>query len=119
LLCDVSNVHVSGINLGYDAYEYIDAFPGFAAAEYHLGGFTAEVDESNPGFEMLIDTHARPIADPAWDLYAHTLRRHGPQPTLIEWDNELPDLATLIAEARRADAVMQAALMPEARRAAG
>jgi hypothetical protein len=68
---------------------------------------------------MLIDTHARPIADPAWDLYAHTLRRHGPQPTLIEWDNELPDLATLIAEARRADAVMQAALMPEARRAAG
>jgi hypothetical protein len=119
LLCDVSNVHVSGINLGYDAYEYIDAFPGFAAAEYHLGGFTAEADESNPGLEMLIDTHARPIADPAWDLYAHTLRRHGPQPTLIEWDNELPDLATLIAEARRADAVMQAALMPEARCAAG
>jgi uncharacterized protein (UPF0276 family) len=120
LLCDVSNVHVSGINMGYDAYEYIDTFPGFAAAEYHLGGFTSEEDESNPGFEMLIDTHARPIADPAWDLYAYTLRRHGPQPTLIEWDNELPDLATLIAEARRAEAAMQAALsLPEARRAVG
>jgi uncharacterized protein (UPF0276 family) len=119
LLCDVSNVHVSSINMGYDAYEYIDAFPGFAAAEYHLGGFTAEEDESHPGHDMLIDTHARPIADPAWDLYAYTLRRHGPQPTLIEWDNDLPDLASLIAEARRADASMHAALQPEARRAAG
>jgi uncharacterized protein (UPF0276 family) len=120
LLCDVSNIHVSGINLGYDAYEYVDAFPGFAVAEYHLGGFTAEEDESNPGLEMLIDTHARPIADPAWDLYAYTLRRHGPQPTLIEWDNDLPDLATLLAEARRADAVMQASFSsPEALRAVG
>jgi uncharacterized protein (UPF0276 family) len=119
LLCDVSNVHVSGINMGYDAYEYIDAFPGFAVAEFHLGGFTAEEDESNPGYEMLIDTHARPIADPAWDLYAYTLRRHGPQPTLIEWDNDLPDLATLIAEARRADVLMDEALQPEARRAVG
>jgi uncharacterized protein (UPF0276 family) len=119
LLCDVSNVHVSGINMGYDAYEYIDAFPGFAAAEYHLGGFTTEEDESNPGYDLLIDTHARPIADPAWDLYAYVLRRHGPQPTLIEWDNDLPDLATLIAEARRADVLMDEALQPEARRAVG
>jgi uncharacterized protein (UPF0276 family) len=119
LLCDVSNVHVSGINMGYDAYEYIDAFPGFAVAEFHLGGFTAEEDESNPGYDMLIDTHARPIADPAWDLYAYTLRRHGPQPTLIEWDNDLPDLATLIAEARRADVLIDEALQPETRRAVG
>lgn len=119
LLCDVSNVHVSAINMGYSAHEYIDAFPGFAAAEYHLGGFTSEEDDGSPGHEVLIDTHARPIADPAWALYAYTLRRHGPQPTLIEWDNDLPDLATLIAQARRADDVMRAAMMPEALRAAG
>jgi uncharacterized protein (UPF0276 family) len=119
LLCDVSNIHVSGINLGYDPHDYVDAFPGFAAAEYHLGGFTAEDDDGNPGTEVLIDTHARPIADPAWALYAYTLRRHGARPTLIEWDSDLPELSVLIAEARRADAVMREALAPEAMRAAG
>ncbi|HJR69746.1 MAG TPA: DUF692 family protein, partial [Gammaproteobacteria bacterium] len=42
--------------------------------------------------------------------YAHALRRFGPQPTLIEWDNELPAFARLRAEADRADAVAATAL---------
>jgi uncharacterized protein len=108
LLCDVSNVHVSARNMGYDAYDYIDAFPVDAVAEIHLGGFTAEPDSI--GGELLVDTHAAPIAKAVWDLYAHALRRLGPRPTLIEWDNDLPTLARLTAEARRADEVAAAAL---------
>ena len=119
LLCDVSNVHVSSINMNYDAHAYIDAFPGEAVGEYHLGGFTAEEDDGNPGQELLVDTHTRPIADPAWDLYGYTLRRHGPRPTLIEWDNDLPSIDALLGEARRADLITDAAFAPEARRAAG
>jgi uncharacterized protein (UPF0276 family) len=40
-----------------------------------------------------------------WPLYAKALARFGTAPTLIEWDNDLPPLRELVAEARRADAV--------------
>ena len=108
LLCDVSNVQVSAANMGYDAYAYIDAFPVHAVSELHLGGFTPEPDAA--GGELLIDTHASPIAESVWDLYAHALRRFGPRPTLIEWDNDLPTLGRLTAEAGRADQVATTAL---------
>lgn len=105
LLCDVSNAYVSGANLGYDAYAYIDAFPADAVAELHLGGFTPEPDGGGPGEELLIDTHAGRIAAPVWALYAHALRRFGARPTLIEWDNRLSTFAALHAEAEHADGV--------------
>ena len=102
LLCDVSNVYVSAANLGLDARAYLDAFPADAVAEIHLGGFTAETDSAG---EVLIDTHAAPIAAAVWDLYVHALRRFGPRPTLVEWDNDLPGLNRLVAEAALADRV--------------
>lgn len=105
LLCDVSNVHLSAHNMGYDAYRFIDGLPADAISELHLGGFTPEDDEANPGAELLVDTHATTIAEPVWDLYAHAVRRFGPKPTIIEWDNDIPALATLLGEASRADAV--------------
>lgn len=104
LLCDVSNAYLSAANMGYDAYQYIDDFPD-AVAELHLGGFTAETDEAAPGGRVLIDTHAACIAAPVWDLYAHTLRKFGAVPTMIEWDNDIPELARLAREAARADAI--------------
>jgi uncharacterized protein len=117
LLCDVSNVHLSGHNLGFDPYRYIDGLPAGAIGELHLGGFTAEEDEGEPGSEILIDTHAAPVAEPVWDLYAHAVRRFGPTPTLIEWDNDMPAFATLLGEARRADSVAADALAAKVRHA--
>jgi hypothetical protein len=40
-----------------------------------------------------------------WELYAYALDRFGPRPTLIEWDNDIPPFATLMAQAERANAV--------------
>jgi uncharacterized protein (UPF0276 family) len=117
LLCDVSNVYLSSHNLGYDPHAYLDAMPADAIGELHLGGFLWEDDEADPGRQVLIDTHAQRIAEPAWDLYGYALRRFGPKPTLIEWDNDLPALATLLSEADTADAI--AKLEPERRRAVG
>lgn len=105
LLCDISNIHVSAHNMGYDAYQYIDSLPAEAIAEFHLGGFTPEEDEANPGAELLIDTHAAAIAEPSWDLYAYAVRRFGARPTLIEWDNDIPPLTALLGEAARADRI--------------
>jgi uncharacterized protein len=115
LLCDVSNIHVSAHNMGYDAYRYIDGLPPDAIGEFHLGGYTPEEDEANPGAEVLIDTHAAAIAEPSWDLYAYAVRRFGRKPTLIEWDNDIPPLATLLGEAARADEIAVQAKGLEAR----
>lgn len=109
LLCDVSNVYLSGRNMGYDARQYLDGLPAHAVRELHLGGFTSEDDEATPGGQVLIDTHATPVAEPAWDLYAYAIQRFGPTPTLIEWDNEIPTLGVLLGEAEKADAIAREA----------
>jgi uncharacterized protein (UPF0276 family) len=107
LLCDVSNVYLSARNMGYDPRAYLDGLPAGAIREMHLGGFTAEDDDARPELPLLVDTHAEPIAGPVWDLYAYAVRRFGATPTLIEWDNDLPSFATLLAEASRADAILR------------
>ncbi|MBI2150032.1 MAG: DUF692 domain-containing protein [Acidobacteria bacterium] len=118
LLCDVSNIYLSAHNMGYDAYKYIDGLPADAICELHLGGYTPEEDEADPGAELLIDTHAASIAGPSWELYAYAIRRFGPKPTLIEWDNDIPPLATLLGEAARADEIAARAMDSEVHSAA-
>jgi uncharacterized protein (UPF0276 family) len=104
LLLDVNNVFVQAINHGFDAAAYIDSFPAEHVVEIHLGGHDEDADDD--GAPLLIDDHGREVADPVWALYARTLARAGPKPTLIEWDNDVPDWPTLFAEAKRADAVI-------------
>ena len=110
LLLDVNNVYVASINQQWDPVAYIDAYPLAAVQEIHLAGHAQEADEKNR--PLLIDTHDRHVADIVWDLFAETVRRTGPIPTLIEWDSNIPDWPTLKAEAERADAIVQAATQP-------
>jgi uncharacterized protein (UPF0276 family) len=114
LLCDVSNIVVSAHNMGFDPFGYIDDFPTEAVGEIHLGGFTPEEDESTPGAELWIDTHAAAIAESSWDLYEYALRRFGSKPTLIEWDNQLPPLTTLVHEAAYAEQIARTIVMETA-----
>jgi uncharacterized protein len=104
LLLDVNNVFVQAVNHGFDAGAYIDAFPVEHVGEIHLGGHAADSDDD--GSALLIDDHGREVADPDWALYARSLVRIGPRPTLIEWDNDVPGWEVLFAEAKRADAVL-------------
>jgi uncharacterized protein (UPF0276 family) len=110
LLLDVNNVYVSSVNHGFDAAAYIDRFPVEFVGEIHLGGF-AEDQDANAG-RLLIDAHGAPVADAVWSLYRRTLARSGPVPTLIEWDNDVPEFASVAAEVSLA----RAALAEEARR---
>jgi hypothetical protein len=108
LLCDVSNIHVSAHNMGYDPRRYIDELPGEAIGEMHLGGFERETEAS--GTTVIIDTHAQPIAADAWELYAYAIARFGRRPTLIEWDSAIPSMDTLLGEAAKAEAIAAATL---------
>jgi len=104
LLLDVNNVFVSAKNQGTDPLVYLEAFPLDRVREVHLGGHDEELDDA--GGPLLIDTHASSVTDAVWTLYAHLIARTGPIPTLIEWDNNLPDWPTLRAQAIAAQNIL-------------
>ena len=103
LLLDINNVFVSTTNHRADPRAYLADFPLDKVGEIHLGGHAEEELPSGP---LLIDDHGSPVADPVWTLYAETMARTGPLPTLIEWDNDVPPFAELLAEARRAGTIL-------------
>ncbi|WP_105436898.1 DUF692 domain-containing protein [Neorhizobium sp. T25_13] len=107
LLLDVNNVMVSAVNHRLDPVAYIDRFPIELVGEIHLAGYDETVD--SVGDRLLIDAHGSTVRTDVVELYRHTLSLSGPLPTLIEWDNDVPDFATLQAEAVRTDAMLNAA----------
>lgn len=98
---------VSATNLGYAPLGLIEAFPLDLGGEIHLGGHAADHDE--PVALLLIDNHGHPVTCPVWAIYAATIARGGPKPTLIEWDNGVPDWPVLTGEAGRASAILEGA----------
>jgi len=107
LLLDVNNVFVACTNHGRDPLAYLGAFPVGHVGEIHLGGHDCQRDDA--GAPLLIDAHGTPVADPVWALYQAVIAQTGPRPTLIEWDNEVPDWPVLAAEARSASAILDRA----------
>jgi uncharacterized protein len=97
LLLDVNNVFVSAQNHGIDPLLYLESFPLDRVKEIHLGGYDEGVDDA--GAPLLIDSHGSPIAKAVWALYAQVVARAGAIPTLIEWDNNVPEWRTLCEEA--------------------
>ena len=104
LLLDVNNLYVNACNHGFDPEIFLAAIPVERVQEIHLAGFT--VNTFSDG-QILIDTHSRPVCEEVWALYRKAVQRFGPVPTLIEWDADLPPLPGLLAEADRADTILQ------------
>jgi uncharacterized protein (UPF0276 family) len=104
LLLDINNVFVSSKNHGVDPLSYLQSFPFDRVKEIHLGGHDEEADDT--GMPLLIDSHGSAVADAIWTLYAQVIGRTGALPTLIEWDNDVPDWPTLCAEAIAAQDIL-------------
>jgi uncharacterized protein (UPF0276 family) len=103
LLLDVNNVYVSSVNHGFDAKAFIDAMPRERVRQIHLAGH-----EDHGSY--LVDTHDHPVCEAVWSLYAYTVQRLGPVPTMIERDDHIPPLAELLAELDQARAIQAQAL---------
>jgi uncharacterized protein (UPF0276 family) len=101
VLLDVNNLYVNQVNHGSDALATLRALAPASVAEIHLAGFTA-----SDGW--LIDTHGARVAEPVWSLFAAALQRFGPVPALVEWDTDIPPLGVLLAEAARAQSLLEA-----------
>ena len=100
LLLDVNNVFVTCQNHGLEPMDYLLGLPRGAVAQFHLSGH----EDAGP---LRIDTHDREVCPEVWALFRAAVRRFGPLPTIVEWDDRLPPLATLLAEAGRARAILE------------
>ena len=104
ILLDINNLYVSSHNHGWDMDIYLSCLSKNHVKEIHLAGFIANnIDEKT----ILIDAHSKPIAAPVWDLYAKAVQLFGPVPTLIEWDQDIPELFILQKEAEKAGKVLE------------
>ena len=104
LLLDVNNIVVSATNHGYDPKAYLQRFPTELVGEIHLAGYAESEDDA--GNRLLIDAHDSPVRSEVWELYADAIALCAATPTLVEWDNDVPEWPILFAEVRRADKAM-------------
>ncbi len=106
LLLDVNNLYVNSVNLGLDAERFIDVVPAAAVQEIHLAGHRRNHVGDR---DLLIDDHGSSVCAEVWSLYERAIKRLGPVPTLIEWDTDVPAIEVLVAEARKANIIMERA----------
>jgi uncharacterized protein (UPF0276 family) len=71
--------------------------------EVHLAGHARE---DHPDGPLLIDDHGSAVSDLTWTLFERFVARAGPKPVLIEWDTDVPDYDILLAEAAKAQAIV-------------
>ncbi len=112
LMFDVNNIYVSAYNHGFDPLEFVRNVPHERIVQIHLAG------HMNVGTHI-IDTHSGHVIDPVYDIYRETIAQAGAVPTLIEWDDDIPEFSLLVAEAEKARDIRSDALELKARRAAG
>lgn len=99
LLLDVNNIYVSACNQGRNPIDWLADYPLAATGEIHVAGHDLR---DTPTGAVRIDTHAAPVCAEVWDLYRAVTAEIGPRPTLLEWDDAIPPLDTLLAEAAKA-----------------
>jgi len=105
LLLDLNNLYVNHVNHGDDIDAYLAALPLARVREVHLAGHAVK-----PGY--LLDAHNDHVSPPVWALFRRLVRALPAVPVLIEWDNDIPALPVLLAEAERARTERDAALSP-------
>ncbi|MFO1027026.1 MAG: DUF692 domain-containing protein [Acetobacteraceae bacterium] len=107
LLCDVNNIAVSAANHGFDPLQYLHGLPPACVGEIHVAGHS--VHTLPGGRTIRIDDHGSRVSDAVWGLLAAATARFGAVPTLVEWDNDIPPLPVLLAEADAAQQVLDRA----------
>ncbi|MEA3275453.1 MAG: DUF692 domain-containing protein [Pseudomonadota bacterium] len=95
ILLDINNIHVSAVNHGFDPEAYLDGVPPERVQQFHLAGHTDYGSH-------IIDTHDAAIIEPVWALYEKAVRRFGDVSCMIERDDNIPPLETLLDELQRA-----------------
>jgi uncharacterized protein len=106
ILLDVNNLYVQSVNHGWDVQTYLNELEWDAVKEIHLAGHVKASDG-----DFLIDTHNQPVCPLVWEVYQGAIRRQPEAYTLIEWDEDLPEIDVLLDQARQASLYMEQSCM--------
>jgi len=103
LLLDVNNIHVNAFNHQFDVGEYIENIDLSLVKEIHLAGYEDRGD-------YYFDSHGEAVHSEVWNTYSQIIEVIPNTPALIEWDNNLPELSTLILEAQKSELIRRSTL---------
>lgn len=96
LLLDLNNVVVSCHNMGLDYQLCMRSFPLDLVDEIHVAGHHHTVLDD--GRILKVDDHGSRVSSAVWDLLRQVVAIRGALPVLVEWDNNIPPLITLLDE---------------------
>ena len=98
---DINNIYVNSVNFASKrdpatlAQDFLDKISAERIVYGHIAGHYQESPD------LLIDTHGKDVIDPVWDLLDKAYRLFGTFPTLLERDNNIPPLPTLMREVNK------------------
>ena len=98
LLVDLNNLEVNFKNGGLNPYTYLSELNAEDVCQFHLAGH-------DPRGAVIVDTHSAAVSDYTLTLFAHARALFRRADTILEWDDQLPSFAGLLAELDRARAV--------------
>ncbi|MBC6905641.1 DUF692 domain-containing protein [Saccharophagus sp. K07] len=105
LLLDITNLYLSCLNLGKDPFRELQQYPLAAVKEIHLSGHSLMPLDDD--YVLLVDDQSTTICKPVWQLYREALTQlPAPVATLIEWDENVPELSVLVEQAKKADQII-------------
>ncbi|MBM3579972.1 MAG: DUF692 domain-containing protein [Alphaproteobacteria bacterium] len=101
ILLDINNVFVSSQNFSFDPKEYLNRIEVAKVKEIHLAGHSIYNG-------LRIDTHSTHICKEVMELYGNFVQQHGKKiPTLIEWDEDIPEFSMLFNEMKKVQRAAQ------------
>ena len=92
---DINNIYVNSVNFGFDAHDFLRGIPAERIVYSHVAGHYQQAPS------LLVDTHGEDIIDPVWALLQDAYELFGAFPTLLERDNNIPPLPTLLKEVNK------------------
>jgi uncharacterized protein (UPF0276 family) len=98
LMLDLNNAYVNATNFGFEVDAWIETVPLERVVQMHVAGH--EWFDEGPGGKLIVDTHGADVCDPVLALLGRVLARTGPVPVLLERDQNIPPLTTLLEEVK-------------------
>lgn len=109
LLLDVNNIFVSSQNnKEFKPTSYLKKLDKKIVKEIHLAGHsTNTIFDGKKNHKILIDTHNDVVCSEVWEIYKNAIELFGQVPSLIEWDQDFPELKVLLDEAKKAQKILE------------
>ena len=92
---DINNIYVNSVNFNFDAHDFLRGIPAERIVYSHVAGHYQQTKN------LLVDTHGEDIIVPVWALLQDAYELFGAFPTLLERDNNIPPLPTLLKEVNK------------------